>query len=176
MGKVSVAPVPLGAGVRLLDGVGPVALERCARVHTGASMTEVAAHVVLPALTAHLVEALSSLLPAGLSLVHTGVQVALLAGTSPPRTVSTHTPTAPETITENDVPLRAEDLLADLQDLVVSHLHTPWPITPGGRTTYTAVAVDGGHIRLSFVSKDGSERIDLPDFVPPGPGRTVLAG
>jgi hypothetical protein len=58
----------------------------------------------------------------------------------------------------------------------VSHLHTPCPITTGGRTTHTAVAVDGELIRLSFVSKDGSERIDLPDFVLPGPGRTVLAG
>lgn len=55
----------LGAGVRLLDGVDPVALERRARVHTGSSMTEVAAHVVLPALTAHLVIDLPDFVPPG---------------------------------------------------------------------------------------------------------------
>ncbi|MGQ0574491.1 MAG: hypothetical protein ACT4RN_09835 [Pseudonocardia sp.] len=139
-------------------------------------MNELDPQVVMPALTAHLVDALNPLLPAKVSLIDAGAQVVLVAGTSPPRTVSTHTLTIPEAMPADDLRRRADYLLGDLQDLVVSHLHAPWPITAGGRTTYTAADVDGDRIQLAFVSADGVERIDLPDFVVPSPGRTVVAG
>lgn len=86
-----------------------------------------------------------------------GPQVVLSATEGRPRVAATETP--------------------GVQDLVVTHLYTPWPLTDTGQVTYAWTELDETSLRLGFRPRDSADRIELLPFRVPGdPPRVVVAG
>src|SRR6184192_258808 len=89
-----------------------------------------------PDIVEHIVEQLNPLLPGHLSLLATGPQVALTKIDGTPRLVGTFALRIPIEIDRNGLADVAVDVLDDIQDLVISHIATPWPLTETGRGTH----------------------------------------
>jgi hypothetical protein len=69
------------------------------------------------------------------------------------------------------------NVLDDIQDLVITHLATPWPLTETGKGTHPSAELVGTALMLRFSARDGIESIELqPDEVPENPPKTVVAG
>jgi hypothetical protein len=128
----------------------------------------------------HVARHLSQLLPEHLTMLAVPEQLLLTStksGTA--RTVATHSVPTPERQDLADIRVIAHHILADAQDLVVEHLHEPWPTTADGRSLYAATSIDGNSVTLGFRTSTASEErsITLPDFVlPEGSGIVRSAG
>jgi hypothetical protein len=107
-------------------------------------------------------------------------QLLLVSATNgPARTIATHSVQAPEHLDLGNIRVVAHHVLADAQDLVVDHLHEPWPTAPDGRSLHASTSVSGRSVRLGFRPSTPSEEhtIGLPDFVlPEGSGTVRPAG
>lgn len=82
-------------------------------------------------LTAHLAESLNEYVDEDVRLVSVGLEVGLVAARSG-RAYSTLGVTLPATFSMDRLPVYVERILSDLQDLVMDHVHTPWPTSAAG--------------------------------------------
>jgi hypothetical protein len=113
---------------------------------------------------------LTELLPQHLTMLATPEQLVLTSSASgPARAVATHSVPAPERLDLSTIRVVAHHVLADAQELVIEHMHEPWPTTSDGRSLYASSSVAGHSVRLGFhLSGSPEERaITLPDFVFP---------
>ena len=118
----------------------------------------------------HVAQHLSQLLPEHLTMIATPEQLILTStSTGPARTVATHSVGTPERLDLSNIRVVAHHMLADAQDLVIEHLHEPWPTTPDGRSLYASTSISGHSIKLGFRTSTSSEErtITMPDFVLP---------
>jgi len=123
---------------------------------------------LLAELLAHLTRHLDPLLPQSLMLLTADLQV-LLVSTSEgyPRTISTLTVQAPPEPDVNGLEAVARYALVDIQDLVVMHLRTPWPLAPSERVTHAWTERSDSTLKLGFRTAEGDaeDTVLLPDFV-----------
>jgi hypothetical protein len=128
----------------------------------------------------HLARHLSKLLPEHLAMVAAPEQLILTStATGPARTIATQSLNAPEHLDASNIGVVAHHVLADAQDLVIEHLHEPWPTAPDGRSLHAFTSVSGRSIRLGFRAPTASDEqtVALPDFVlPEGSGIVRPAG
>jgi hypothetical protein len=128
---------------------------------------------------AHIVDQLNPLLPEHLALMAAGSQVVLSTTDGRPVVVATETPGVPAEVERSDLAAVTAGILADVQDLVVTHLREPWPSTAAGRTTYPAAELVGTSLVLQFSARDGADAgaIVLEAYrVPEDPPQVVVAG
>ncbi|MGQ0574488.1 MAG: hypothetical protein ACT4RN_09815 [Pseudonocardia sp.] len=131
-------------------------------------------HVVAE-LVAHVADCLTPLLAPGLQLVAVGPQL-VLTRTGVVRAVATHTVAQPRA-DPADLTALAHAVLADAQDLVTTHLHEPWPLTPSGRPVHPDTRDGATGVHLAYAAAADDERIELPAFtLPYRPPRTRPAG
>jgi hypothetical protein len=128
----------------------------------------------------HVARHLSQLLPEHLVMVAAPEQLLLTSTkTGSARTIATHSVHTPERMDLSNIRIIAHHVLADAQDLVIEHLHEPWPTTTDGRSLHASTSVSGRSVRLRFHPSTSSEEqaITLPDFVlPEGSGIVRSAG
>jgi hypothetical protein len=128
----------------------------------------------------HITRHLSPLLPEHLAMVAAPEQLLLMSTTTgPARTIATHSVHTPEHLDLSTIRIVAHHILADAQDLVIGHLHEPWPTTSDGRPLHASTSVSGTSIGLGFRPSTPSDEqaIMLPDFVlPEGSGIVRSAG
>jgi hypothetical protein len=128
----------------------------------------------------HVARHLSQLLPGHLAMVAAPEQLLLTsAANGPARTIATQSLNPPEHLDASNIGVVAHHVLADAQDLVIEHLHEPWPTAPDGRSLHAVTSVSGRSIRLGFRAPKVSEEttVALPDFVlPEGSGIVRSAG
>lgn len=122
---------------------------------------------VIAELVAHVADCLAPLLPPELTLVAVGPQLVLTGATGSRRAIATHTVPEPAGLDHERLAPLARVVLSDAQDLVAGHLHTPWPLTPGGRPVHPEAAEVGGGVRLALRTSDDTEQVALPDFTLP---------
>jgi len=133
--------------------------------------------VLLPEILSHIVDQMDPLLPQRLALMAAGPQVILSTTEGRPRVAATETPGVPDDVDRDGLAGVAAAMLDDVQDLVVTHLHTPWPLTDTDRATYAWAELDGTSLRLGFRQRDSTAGLELPPFpVPDDPPRVVVAG
>lgn len=129
------------------------------------------------AVAVHLVGALTPLLPGDYELVSAGLHITLIrrSGSGPGTTVvSTEVPVRPA---ERDPQASVAYALGDLQDLVIGHLHQPWPADDTGRGLYPWAEQDGDRVGVGFADTDGNNVLPLPPFpLPPEPSGIHAAG
>jgi hypothetical protein len=128
----------------------------------------------------HLARHLGQLLPDHLPMVAAPEQL-LLVSTEPgsTRTIATQSAQTPGHLDISNIEAVAHHALADAQDLVIEHLHEPWPTTREGLPLHAFASVSGHTVRLGFRTATASDEhtIALPDFIfPEGPGRSRSAG
>jgi hypothetical protein len=124
----------------------------------------------------HVARHLGQLLPEHLAMVAAPEQLLLISATNgPARTIATHSVQIPEHLDLGNIRVVAHHVLADAQDLVVGHLHEPWPTTSDGRPLHASTGVSGRSVRLGFRPSTSSEEqtVRLPDFVLPEGSDTV---
>jgi hypothetical protein len=95
------------------------------------------------------------------------------------KTVGTHAISVPEHLDPRGVAVLAHHLLADAQDLVVTHLHRPWPISPDGRALHAGATLSGTSIRLGFHDSKSPDLavVELPEMIlPDRPDGSSVAG
>jgi hypothetical protein len=128
----------------------------------------------------HVARHLGQLLPEHLAMVAAPEQLLLTSTmTGPERTIATQSVHTPEHLDASNIEIVAHHVLADAQDLVIEHLHEPWPTTPDGRPLYAFTTVSGHSIRLGFRASGAPDEqaVGLPDFVlPEGSGVVRPAG
>jgi hypothetical protein len=106
-----------------------------------------------------------------------GSQIILSTTDGTPRVVGSQTPRLPSEIERSSLAPVAADVLDDVQDLVISHLATPWPLTETGKSTHASAELVGTALTLRFSPRDGSESIALQPYeVPENPPGVVTAG
>jgi hypothetical protein len=133
--------------------------------------------VLAPNIVEHVVSELNPLLPRHLALLAAGPQVVLTTTTGTPRVVGTLMPRIPAEIDRGGLADVVADVLDDIQDLVITHLATPWPITETGKGTHPSAELVGTALMLRFSARDGIESIELQPYeVPENPPKTVVAG
>lgn len=133
--------------------------------------------VLAPDIVEHVVGQLNPLLPGHLTLLVTGPQVVLTTTNGTPRLVGTLAPRIPIEIDRGGLANVIADVLDDIQDLVITHLATPWPLTETGKGTHPSAELVGTALVLRFSSGDGAESIELQPYeVPENPPKTVVAG
>jgi hypothetical protein len=133
--------------------------------------------ILLPEVLAHIVEQLNAVLPEQLTLMVAGPQVVLSTTTGRPRVIATETLTIPAEIDRAGLATSAAVMLADVQDLVVTHLRRPWPTTTADRSTYPAAELVGTSLVLRFSTRDDADAIVLQAYsVPENPPPVVVAG
>jgi hypothetical protein len=133
--------------------------------------------VLAPDIVEHLVGQLNPLLPGHLALLVAGPQVVLTTTNGTPRVVGTLVPRIPTEINRTGLADVVADVLDDIQDLVITHLATPWPLTETGKGTHPSAELSGTALMLRFSSRDGIESIELQPYeVPENPPKTVVAG
>jgi hypothetical protein len=136
-------------------------------------------HQLVSEMIAHVAEHLNPLLPENKALVATGDQIILTStATGYPKTVSSHSVRLPEHFDIGMIESVADWLLDDVQDLVITHLHEPWPLTADGRSTHAWATLDGQTIDFGFrVSGETENNISLPPFtIGPRPEKVLTAG
>jgi hypothetical protein len=132
---------------------------------------------VLPDLQKHVIEQVDQLLPQGLALLSTGPQIVLTTTGTGPRVFASTTPGAPAEVDRAGLADVAARLLDDAQDLVVTHLAQPWPLTETGRTTHPTAELVGTRLRIGFATRAGTDAIVLEPYpVPEEPPEVVAAG
>lgn len=130
-----------------------------------------------PDIVEHVVGQLNPLLPGHLALLVTGPQVALTTINGTPRLVGTFALRIPVEIDRSSLANVIADVLDDIQDLVITHIATPWPLTATGKSTHPSAELLGTALTLYFSSQGGTESIELrPYEVPENPPKTVVAG
>jgi hypothetical protein len=133
---------------------------------------------ILPDVLEHVVDQLNPLLPDDLTLMSTGGQVLLSMTGGRPRVVATETPGLPADLERDGVAIAAGGVLADIQDLVVTHLHRPWPVTARGTGAHPVAELRGSSLVLHF--RAGTEQADVitlrPFPVPDDPPPVVASG
>jgi hypothetical protein len=133
--------------------------------------------VLAPDVVEHVVSQLNPLLPAHLALLAAGPQVVLTTANGTPRVVGTLVLSTPIQIDRNGLANVAAHVLDDIQDLVITHLASPWPLTESGKTTHPSAELVGTDLFLRFSPRDGIDPIDLQPYeVPENPPKTVVAG
>lgn len=132
------------------------------------------------ALIEHIAGHLAALLPDDLVLAAAADQFVLVSTAGGvQKTVGTQAVSVPEHFDMRSAEMLAHHFLADAQDLVVSHLHQPWPVAPDGRTLHAAATVAGRSVRLGFRDSKNPEEVvvELPDLtLPDEPGGSRVAG
>ncbi|MGH8966215.1 MAG: hypothetical protein ACRDXB_12925 [Actinomycetes bacterium] len=132
---------------------------------------------VVPEIVRHIVAQLNPLLPPGLALLATGSQVVLSTTGQAPQVVGTQAPRLPQVVDRRILAEVAADVLDDVQDLIISHIATPWPVTKTGKSTHASSDLAGASLALRFSSRDGSDSIELQPYeVPAKPPNTSVAG
>ncbi|WP_433557327.1 hypothetical protein ACQPWY_36890 [Pseudonocardia xinjiangensis] len=134
---------------------------------------------VLPDLLAHIVDQLGPVVPEHLALTAAGPQVVLSTPKDRPRVVATETPGVPADVDRTGLVAVAAHMLADVQDLVVTHLRAPWPVTGNGQVTHPMAELVGTSLEMRFATRG-----DPPDDVialraypvPENPPRVETAG
>jgi hypothetical protein len=148
--------------------------------HSEISATSTGWGVLAPDIVEHVVGQLDPLLPRHLALLVAGPQVVLTTTNGTPRVVGTLVPRVPIEIDRSGLADVVADVLDDIQDLVITHLATPWPLTESGKGTHPSAELVGTALMLRFSSRDGIELIELielqPYEVPENPPKTVVAG
>ena len=103
----------------------------------------------------HVARHLGRLLPEHLAMVAAPEQLLLISATNgPARTIATHSVQAPEHLDLGNIRVVAHHVLADAQDLVVDHLHEPWPTAPDGRSLHASTSVSGRSVRFRSALKN----------------------
>jgi hypothetical protein len=132
------------------------------------------------ALIEHIAGHLAALLPDDLVLAAAADQFVLVSTAGGvQKTVGTQALSIPEHFDVRSSEMLAHHFLADAQDLVVTHLHRPWPIAPDGRTLHAAATMTGRSVRLGFRNPEKPEElvVELPELtLPDGPGGSRVAG
>jgi hypothetical protein len=133
--------------------------------------------VLAPNIVEHVVSQLNPLLPGHLALLVAGPQVVLTMTSGTPRVVGTLVARIPVEIDQSNVADVVTDVLDDIQDLVITHLATPWPLTESGKGTHPSAEVVSTALMLRFSSRNGLESIELQPYeFPEKPPKTVVAG
>jgi hypothetical protein len=133
--------------------------------------------VLAPDIVEHAVSQLNPLLPAHLALLAAGPQVVLTTTNGTPRVVGTLVLSMPVQIDRNGLANVVANVLDDIQDLVISHLASPWPLTESGKTTHPSAELVGTDLILRFSPRDGIDPIELQSFeIPEDPPKSVVAG
>lgn len=125
----------------------------------------------------HVTESVVGLLPAQLRLVGTAEQLVLVDADSG-RTVATQSVRTPSAGDADTVRVFAHHLLSDVQDLVVTHLRTPWPLSSDGAPQQVWTALEGRTVRLGFARAGtaADRATELPAFRLPSGGQVRTAG
>jgi hypothetical protein len=134
---------------------------------------------VLPDMLAHIVDQLGPVVPEHLALTATGPQVLLSTSEDRPRVIATETPGVPADVDRAGLVAVAAHMLADVQDLVVTHLRAPWPLAGDGRVTHPKAELVGTSLEMHFATRGDSpgDVIALRAYpVPENPPRVVTAG
>jgi hypothetical protein len=127
----------------------------------------------------HVARHLGQLLPDHLAVIAAPEQLLLTSTSGPARTIATCSVHPPERLDASNIEVVAHHVLADAQDLVVEHLHEPWPTTSDGRPLRAFTSVAGRSVRLGFRTTTATDEqtVALPDFLlPDGSGLTRSAG
>jgi hypothetical protein len=128
----------------------------------------------------HVARHLGRLLPGHLAMVAAPGQLLLTSTrTGEDRTVATQSVHTPGHLDPTNIEIVAHRVLADAQDLVIEHLHEPWPTASDGRSTHAFTSGSGHSVRLGFRAPGASDEhaVRLPDFVlPEGAGTVRSAG
>ena len=133
--------------------------------------------VIAPDIVDHVVSQLNPLLPAHRGLLVAGPQVVLTTTNGTPHVVGTLVLSMPVQIDRNGLANVVANVLDDIQDLVSTHLATPWPLTETGKGTHPSAELVGTALMLRFSARDGIESIELQPYeVPENPPKTVVAG
>jgi hypothetical protein len=133
--------------------------------------------VLAPNIVEHVVSQLNPLLPGHLALLVAGPQVVLTMTSGTPRVVGTLVPRIPVEIDQSNVADVVTDVLDDIQDLVITHLATPWPLTESGKGTHPSAELVSTALMLRFSSRNWLESIELQPYeFPEKPPKTVVAG
>jgi hypothetical protein len=135
---------------------------------------------VVQELLDHIARGLAPLLPQHLVLLAAPGQLVLASTTDGlARTVATTSVDLMGHVGPDDLGFVAHRLLDDAQDLVVSHLHRPWPTAPDGAGLYAWSDASDRGIELGFCTQasPGENLLPLPAFVVPDePGGVRSAG
>ncbi|MFD1528235.1 hypothetical protein [Pseudonocardia aurantiaca] len=133
--------------------------------------------VLLPDILTHSVDQLRPMLPKHLAVMVVGGQVLLSTTAGQPRAVATETVGVPAQVERGGLAAVAARMLADVQDLIVTDLGGPWPLTKSGQPTHPEASLVGTSLDLRFSNKDGSDGVLLAPYpVPEIPPPTVVAG
>jgi hypothetical protein len=134
---------------------------------------------VLPDMLAHIVDQLSLIMPENLELTVAGPQVALSNPGGGRRVVATETPGVPTEVDRAGLAAAATHMLTDLQDLVVTHLRTPWPLAENGQVTHPVAELLGTSLEMRFATRGDAPGVvitlraySVPENLPP----VVIAG
>ena len=133
---------------------------------------------VVPDMLAHIIDQLGARLPDGLALLATP-HIALSTTNGKPRVVATQVPRIPTAVARQDLADIAADILGDIQDLVIGHLATPWPLTEAGLGTHPVAELVGTSLKMRFSARNATEDESVrlqPYSVPQDPPETVSAG
>jgi hypothetical protein len=94
-----------------------------------------------------------------------------------PRVVGTLVLSMPVQVDRNGLANVVAHVLDDIQDLVITHLATPWLLTESGKTTHPSAELVGTELILRFLPRDGIDPIELQSYeIPEDPPNTVVAG
>lgn len=130
-------------------------------------------------LLSHVARHLGDLLPDHLTMLAVPEQLLLASTkTGSAGTIATQSVHIPEHLDTSNIEAVAHHVLADAQDLVIEHLHEPWPTLPDGRALHAFTSVSGSSVRLGFRASAAAQEpsIALPDFIlpeEPGPSRSA---
>lgn len=115
----------------------------------------------------HVTQHLTPFLPPGLALVATPGQIVLMTTNGAPRAVATRSVHVPENLGIAEIGVLAQHIFADVQDLVVMHLHRPWPDPPDGRPLHAWADATGNVIHFAFRGTGSGEEdaVSVPPFV-----------